>query len=81
MKAVFSKRFQRSFQEAPEPIKRTFHKQLACLLLNYRHPSLRTKKYDAARGIWQGRVTGGWRFYFTIADDTYYLIDLIPHPK
>jgi plasmid maintenance system killer protein len=48
---------------------------------NLRHPSLRAKKYDEASDIWQARVNGGWRLYFTIVGDTYYLIDIMPHPK
>jgi mRNA-degrading endonuclease RelE of RelBE toxin-antitoxin system len=81
MKVFFSARFVRSFQDAPEKIQRDFGKQLGYLLKNFRHPSLRTKKYDESRGIWQARVNGGWRFYFLIEDDTYHLIDIIPHPK
>jgi hypothetical protein len=46
-----------------------------------RHPSLRVKKYDEARQIWQGRVNRSWRFYFLIEGDRYYLLDVIPHPK
>ena len=42
---------------------------------------MRTKKYDEARDVWQARVTHDWRFYFTIRGDTYYLIDIISHPK
>jgi hypothetical protein len=39
------------------------------------------KKFDEARDIWQGRVNAGWRFYFSIEGDAYYLLDIIPHPK
>ncbi len=42
---------------------------------------LRAKKYDEIRDIWQARVNSGWRFYFVIRGDLYYLLDLIPHPK
>jgi hypothetical protein len=56
-------------------------KQLALLLQNLRHPSLRAKKYDEKRDIWQGRVNQAWRFYFQIAGDTYEIIAIIPHPK
>jgi plasmid maintenance system killer protein len=48
---------------------------------NLRHPSLRAKKYDEARNIWQARVNKDWRFYFLIQDEVYYIIDIIPHPK
>jgi len=54
---------------------------LLFILANLRHPSLRAKKYDETRGIWQARVTRDWRFYFTIEGDAYYLLDIISHPK
>ena len=50
-------------------------------LNNLRHPSLHDKKYDEVQGIWQARVNGGWRFYFTIEGDAYRFHDIIPHPK
>ena len=81
MRVLFSARFVRSFQDAPERVQREFGKQLGHLLRDIRHPSLHAKKYDEARGIWQVRVNGGWRFYFRIEGDLYELIDIIPHPK
>lgn len=80
MKVILSDRFSRSFREAPERIQRDFGKQLAHLLRDLHYPSLHAKKYDAERGVWQARVDGGWRFYFTIEADAYHLIDIIPHP-
>lgn len=46
-----------------------------------RHPSLRAKKYDEARDVWQARINDEWRFYFTIQNDIYILISMTPHPK
>ncbi|HYN25715.1 MAG TPA: hypothetical protein VES69_11810 [Pyrinomonadaceae bacterium] len=51
------------------------------LLQDLRHPSLRAKKYDERRDIWQARVNRNWRFYFTIEHEAYHLHDIIPHPK
>ncbi len=81
MKIYYSQRFLRSYAEAPLRIQRAFKKQAAFLVGNLRHPSLRAKKYDETRGVWQARVNGGWRFYFTVEGDTYHLIDAVPHPK
>jgi hypothetical protein len=81
MKLGYSERFLRSYAAAPATIRKAFDKQAWFLLQNFSHPSLRTKKYDEARNIWQARVTRGWRFYFTIENDTYHLHDLMPHPK
>ena len=75
-----SERFRRSYENVPPAIQRTFHRKLEFLLQDLRHPSLRAKKYDEARDLWQARVTRGWRFYFTIEGDTYRLHDIIAHP-
>jgi hypothetical protein len=56
-------------------------KQLALFAQDLRHPSLRAKKFDEGRDIWQGRINAGWRFYFKIERDMYYLLDIISHPK
>ena len=69
----------RSYANAPPAIKQAFLKQVAFLLDDIRHPSLCAKKYDAER--WQARVTRDWRFYFRIEENTYVLLDIIPHPK
>ena len=79
MKVLFTARFERSYHRAPAAIKRAFDKQLAFLLDNLQHPSLRAKKYDSER--WQARVTRDWRFYFRIDGDTYILLDIMAHPK
>jgi len=67
--------------EAPAAVRKAFLKQVQLLTDNLRHPSLRAKKYDGATGVWQGRVNRDWRFYFLIKDDTYVILDVIPHPK
>jgi mRNA-degrading endonuclease RelE of RelBE toxin-antitoxin system len=81
MRAVTTDRFEQRLQAAPAHIQRAFTKQLGYLLRDLRHPSLRAKKYDEQRGIWQARVTGSWRFYFRIDSDTYILDTIIAHPK
>ena len=81
MQARETSRFARSYREAPTTIRRAFDKQVRLLVADFRHPSLRAKKYDPERGIWQARVTRGWRFYFVIESETYILLDIIPHPK
>ena len=81
MLALPTNRFNRDFRAAPAEVQKAFTKQLAYLLRDLRHPSLRAKKYDEARDIWQARVTGAWRFYFRIEGDTYVLDTIISHPK
>ena len=68
-------------ENAPAPVRKAFFKQIKFLEQNLHHPSLRAKKYDEAQDRWQARVNKNWRFYFSIVDDTYLILKLIPHPK
>ena len=81
MRAVYTQRFLNSYAIAPPEIQRAVDRRVALLLQDLRHPSLRAKKYDEARDLWQARATGSWRFYFQLEGDAYHLIDLTPHPK
>jgi len=73
--------FKREYKKFPTVVQKAFEKQLIYLLRDIRHPSLRAKKYDEARDIWQARVTGDIRFYFRIESDTYRLLNIRKHPK
>ena len=81
MRAAFSHRFIRQYAALREDRKARFDKQLGFLLANLRHPSLRAKKYDETRDIWQARVDDDYRFYFKIDGDTYQILSIISHPK
>ncbi len=81
MKPIFLPGFIASLESFPQQIQRKFEKQLRYLLGNPRHPSLDLKKYDEARGIWQGRVDIHVRFYFFIENNTYILLKIKKHPK
>jgi hypothetical protein len=81
MQIHYTARFLRAYGSAPARIQRAFDKQVAYLLQNIRHPSLRAKKYDEILDKWQARVTRDWRFYFQIDGDMYVLLDIMKHPK
>lgn len=81
MNVILRERAIESLTLAPVSVRRAFEKQLRYLAGNLQHPSLHAKKYDERLDMWQARVNLGWRFYFTIVDDTYWIEDVIPHPK
>jgi plasmid maintenance system killer protein len=81
MTVVHSDAAAKAVADAPEKIRRAFHKQVAFLVADLRHPSLHAKKYDEANDIWQARVNRDWRFYFRIEGDAYRILRVIPHPK
>jgi mRNA-degrading endonuclease YafQ of YafQ-DinJ toxin-antitoxin module len=77
----FSKHFLRSYTKAPVDVQKAFDKQSRFLLEDLNHPSLRAKKYDERRDVWQARVTRDWRFYFKIDGEVYRLEEIRSHPK
>lgn len=81
MRLRLTERLRRSYEAAPKQVQKAFDKQVQFLAQNLRHPSLRAKKYDEARDVWQARVTRDWRFYFTVEEDEYIIIGLTRHPK
>ncbi len=81
MKLDYTPHFVRNYRKAPAAIQRAFDKQALLLLENLTHPSLHAKKYDESRDLWQARVTGSWRFYFSIEGDTYRLKEIKAHSK
>ncbi len=81
MRLNYTPRFLSEYHQAPPEIQKLFDRKAALLIQNLRHPSLRAKKYDEANDVWQARVNAGWRFYFQIKGDTYYILRITPHPK
>lgn len=81
MTASFTLRFRKQIPTLALRAPAKFDKQLAFLLSNLRHPSLRAKKYDETNDIWQARVDDDYRFYFQIDGENYLLLSIIPHPK
>jgi mRNA-degrading endonuclease RelE of RelBE toxin-antitoxin system len=78
---AYAARAIRDYAELSPARQAKFKKQIGFLLVDLRHPSLRAKKYDEARDIWQARVDDNFRFYFRIAGDLYEILSIIPHPK
>jgi len=79
MRIYFTHHFQRNYQKLPKEVQSSFDKQLAYLLKNMRHPSLRAKKYDESRSLWQARVTDSYRFYFEIKGNSYIFHEIRAH--
>lgn len=81
MKLLRTRRARNDYQALPPKVRELADKQLTRLLEDLRYPSLHAKKYDEKRGIWQGRVTRDYRFYFLIEGETYVILAITKHPK
>jgi mRNA-degrading endonuclease YafQ of YafQ-DinJ toxin-antitoxin module len=74
--------FRRDFKRLPSDLQDLAEKQFALLLKNPRHPSLQTKKMKGKwgkMGVFEARVTRGYRFTFQIKGDAYLLRRIGPH--
>lgn len=81
MKIQYYPGFKNKLKNFPKEVRKKFYKQINYLLKNIRHSSLRAKKHDETRDIWQARVDKNIRFYFLIENDVYTLLDIKKHPK
>ena len=81
MKIQYYPGFKDGLRHFSKEIREKFYKQANYLLRDIHYPSLRVKKYDEARGVWQARVDRNIRFYFLVKGDAYILLDIKKHPK
>jgi mRNA-degrading endonuclease RelE of RelBE toxin-antitoxin system len=69
-KVLRTQRARNDYLALPKTIQRLADKQLDLLIQDLRYPSLKAKKYDEKRGIWQARITQNYRLYVLIEGDT-----------
>ena len=79
MKLQTTRPFDRDYAGLPEEIKERVEKQLALLLLNSGHPSLRLKRMRGTVDIWEVRVSRSYQLTLQLAGDTYLLRRVGPH--
>ena len=81
MKLFFTDRALDDYHALPASARRLADKQFDFLVKYLRHPSLKAKKYDEGRGVWQARITRDYRTYFLIDGDAYVILTVTKHPK
>jgi mRNA-degrading endonuclease RelE of RelBE toxin-antitoxin system len=81
MSTEFPPRAAWDYRNLPHELRVLVREQLNLLRDNLRHPSLNARKYGGSGDIWQGRVNRDYRLYFEIAEGTYRIITILPHPK
>jgi mRNA interferase RelE/StbE len=64
-----TRRFEKSFAKLPELIQKRAKEALERFMENPRHRSLRVKKIEGAKDIWEGRVDDFYRFTFQFSKD------------
>lgn len=73
--------FKKDYKKLPLNIQKQADKKITFLITNFHHPSLRVKRIQGAKDIWEGRITKGIRFTFQIIGDTYILRRIGKHDE
>lgn len=73
MKIIHTKTSRKDFQKLSSEIQKIAEKQFSLFLTNPRHPSLRIKRVQKTKDIWEGSITKNIRFTFQIIKDSYVL--------
>jgi mRNA-degrading endonuclease RelE of RelBE toxin-antitoxin system len=71
----------KQYQALSQSLQKKADKQFAYLIEDFRHPSLKIKKYQGFENLWRGRIDKGYRFYFHVVEPHYIIISIINHPK
>ncbi len=70
MKFEQTKRFERDYQKLPQRIRKQVGQKLGFLLQGRHQPSLRTKKIESERDVYELSITENYRLTFHIEGDT-----------
>lgn len=73
MRVCTTKPFDRDYTLLPADIQKRFEEKLKLFTSNPFHPSLRSKKMEDHRDIWEASITMQYRFTFIRTRDTIYL--------
>ncbi|MEW6238756.1 MAG: type II toxin-antitoxin system RelE/ParE family toxin [Candidatus Omnitrophota bacterium] len=79
MQFDYAPRFKKQFRNLPLDIRERAGKQLALLLENPQHPSLRLHKMEGYANMWEISVTINYRIVFQIEGDKYILFKIGSH--
>ncbi|ADQ40235.1 cytotoxic translational repressor [Caldicellulosiruptor acetigenus I77R1B] len=81
MKIYYSQLFKEKVSKLPPDVKKILKKKLELLLQNPYHPSLRTKKIQGTKDIFETTITMGIRLTWQYKEDGIILRNIGEHDK
>lgn len=81
MKIYYSDKFAEDVRKLPNDIRKTLRKKLDLLIDNPQHPSLRTKKIQGQKDIFEASVTMGIRITWQYVEEGILLRNIGTHDK
>lgn len=81
MEVFLTEQFEQAYQKLSDAERRSVRKALSLLGENLRHPSLRVKKMEGRRNIWEARPSRRLRMTFEVAEGTIVMRNVGEHDK
>jgi len=79
MQLIQTTYFERDYKRLPPTIQKRTDEKLKLLLQNLSHPSLRVRRVQKYKGVFEGSVTKNYRFFFQITTEGYILLRVDKH--
>lgn len=81
MEVLFTEQFEQAYEKLTKAEKRSVRKALGLLGDNPKHPSLRVKKMEGRKDIWEARSTKRIRMTFGMTGETIIMRNVGEHDK
>jgi len=81
MEVFLTEQFEQAYQKLSDAERGSVRKALSLLGENLRHPSLRVKKMEGRRNIWEARPSRRLRMTFEVAEGTIVMRNVGEHDK
>lgn len=79
MELIQTTRFERDYKKLPPSIQKRTDEKLKLLVQNLFHPSLRVRRVQKYKGVFEGSITKDYRFLFQITTEGYILLRIGKH--
>ena len=81
MEILFTEQFEQAYEKVTKAEKRSVHKALTLLGDNPKHPSLRVKKVEGRKNIWEARPSKRLRMTFEMSGGIVVMRNVGEHDK
>ena len=81
MEILFTEQFEQAYEKLTNAEKRSVHKAFTLLGDNPKHPSLRVKKMEGRKNIWEARPSKRLRMTFEMAGQIIFMRNVGEHDK
>ncbi len=81
MEILFTEQFEQAYEKLTKAEKRSVRKALTLLGDNPKHPSLRVKKMEGRKNVWEARPSKRLRMTFEMIGEITYMRNVGEHDK